>query len=490
MKGNSAIILSGFVGAFMSFGAFQFFQKGTTTYIVKEVESTQNSNDHFQTVNQVNPIISSSETNFDLDLTLASEKTVNAVVHIKTEYTKQYHNDPIMEYFRGRGGSQTQTASGSGVIISKDGYIATNNHVIEDADKIEVTLNNGETKVATLVGTDPSTDLALLKIEGNNLPKVAFANSDDVKIGEWVLAVGNPFNLTSTVTAGIVSAKSRNINILKGDRSKQVFPIESFIQTDAAVNPGNSGGALVNPRGELIGINTAIASKTGSYSGYSFAVPSNIVKKVTSDLMEFGVVQRAFIGVSLANINQDIMESQELINVKGVLVIGIDPNGAGFDSGIKEGDVILKVGTIEVNKVPELQEQISNFSPGDEAQLTIRSGGKEKSIILILKNKDGDTSEVSKPKIAELNSLGVSFEEITQDDKNKLRISNGVKVGSLGIGKFKSAGITEGFIILKIDQKVIGSIEEASAYLSEKKGGVMIEGIYPNGMKGYFGFGL
>jgi Do/DeqQ family serine protease len=393
-------------------------------------------------------------------------------------------------FYGQRNRTYQQEASGSGVIISEDGYIATNNHVIEGADEISVTLNNSESYTAELIGRDPSTDLALLKIKAKDLAFVEFANSDDVKVGEWVLAVGNPFNLTSTVTAGIVSAKARSINILKGDSENDIFPIESFIQTDAAVNPGNSGGALVNTSGQLIGINTAIASKTGSYSGYSFAVPSNMVQKVTSDLLNFGIVQRGFIGVGLAEINQDMITELNLPNLKGVLVTGVIAESAGADAGLKQGDVILKVGDAQVNKVPSLQENIGKFSPGDKVLLTVRRGNEEKIVPIILKNKDGNTGVVAKEVASTTVAMGVTFEDVSQKTKTSLQINDGVRISSIGAGKFKSAGIPEGFIITKIDQKSVTNAEDVSNYISKKKGGILIEGIYPNGMKGYFGFGL
>ncbi len=391
MTKNGSIIIAGALGAVISFGMVQFFHTEKNIYITQEVDRSSPDGVNHQVAFKggVLPLPG-------VDFIKASEKTVNGVVHVKTKYISAYSGDPFYEYFYGRSNrGRVQEASGSGVIISADGYIATNNHVIDGADEIKVTLNNQETYTATLVGRDPSTDLALLKIEGSDLPFVDFANSDDVQIGEWVLAVGNPFNLTSTVTAGIVSAKSRNINLLQGDNSRNIFPIESFIQTDAAVNPGNSGGALVNPEGELIGINTAIASKTGSYAGYSFAIPSNIVKKVTTDLAKYGVVQRAFIGVGLANINQQVMEQVELPNLNGVLVTGVAPNSAAFEGGIKSGDVILKVADDVVSKVPEVQEKIGSYRPGDKVSVTIRRGQKEQEVLLILKNQNGTIDVVT-----------------------------------------------------------------------------------------------
>lgn len=491
-------LIMGLLGGVIAFGLVSVFQPNETQIIIKDDDSDSN---------EVTEIVNSRETQFanyfdllpqtEVDFTGAAEKTVNSVVHIQTIYTSSYSGDPLLDYFWGRGRSggaqpKSQKASGSGVIISDDGYIVTNNHVIEDADNIEITLNDGRIVPATLVGTDPSTDLALIKIEQVDLPYASFGNSDDLKIGEWVLAVGNPFNLTSTVTAGIVSAKARSINLLKSNYQKEVFPIESFIQTDAAVNPGNSGGALVTPDGKLIGINTAIASQTGSYSGYSFAVPSNIVKKVTEDLLKYGVVQRAFVGVGLVDITQQIAEEKNLPNLEGVMVTSISPGGAAEEAGINKFDVILKVGDAAVNKVPELQEQIGRFRPGNEVSLTVRKDNVVKTIQLILKNIDGTTSVVEKEIISNTIALGASFQTLSPTQLKSLQIEHGVEVSSLGSGKLRSVGITEGFIITHLDKKTVSSAEEVVQFFASKKGGVgvLVEGVYPNGMKGYFGFGV
>jgi serine protease Do len=427
-----------------------------------------------------------------VDFTQAASLTVNAVVHVKTYFAARQNTraqgvDPFRDFFWGNPGFRMpsptpQTASGSGVIISDDGFIVTNNHVIDNAEKIEIVLNDRRTFIAKVIGTDPSTDIALLKIKEENLPFVSYGNSDLVKIGEWVLAVGNPFNLTSTVTAGIVSAKARNINILPDQ-----FAIESFIQTDAAVNPGNSGGALVNIRGELIGINTAIASNTGSFAGYSFAVPVNIVRKVVNDLHEFGTVQRAFIGVSIKDIDSKLADELSLKNIKGVYVQGLTKDGAAADAGIKEGDIILRVNNVQVNSSPELQEQIGRHRPGDKVDVLVLRDGKEKNVTLILRNKDGDLSIV---KDETINLLGATFENLSNEEKTKLNIDAGVKIKTLGNGKLRNAGIKEGFIITSIDKKEIRSKEELLKFLENKKGGVLIEGIYPNGTRAYYGFGI
>ncbi|MCF8296177.1 MAG: Do family serine endopeptidase [Saprospiraceae bacterium] len=422
----------------------------------------------------------------------AAEQTINGVVHVKTQY--EYKNN-VYDLFFGYGNpfhnsphNQQNTpimASGSGVIISEDGYIATNNHVVQGASYIEVTLNDKRTFEATVVGTDPSSDLALLKINEKNLPLIRFGNSDDIKIGEWVLAVGNPFNLTSTVTAGIVSAKARNINILGSSSA-----VESFIQTDAAVNRGNSGGALVNTLGELIGINAAIASNTGTYTGYSFAIPSNLVKKVMNDLLEFGEVKRAYIGVQIADLDSKLAEEKGLKEIKGVYVAGLTENGAAIDAGIKKGDVITKINDIEVNSRSELIEHIATHRPGDKVSVTVNRNNNLKSFNVTLRNEEGNTS-ISKTKERNIETiLGADFDEITSEEKRTLNIENGIKITKLETGKLKIAGIKEGFIITKIDKKPITTISELKKILDNKKGGILLEGVYPNGTRAYYGFGL
>ncbi|MBL4651526.1 MAG: Do family serine endopeptidase [Flavobacteriales bacterium] len=427
------------------------------------------------------------------DFTIAAEKTVNSVVHVKTVYaaSNMQYFDPF-DFFFGQGGGYQQPmpamASGSGVIISADGYIVTNNHVIADAEKISITLNNNKTYRAELIGTDPTTDIALLKINGADFSYVPYGNSDDVKIGEWVLAVGNPFNLTSTVTAGIVSAKGRDINILND--SKGNTAIESFIQTDAAVNPGNSGGALVNTDGKLVGINTAIKSNTGSFTGYSFAVPVNIVRKVVDDLLEYGTVQRGYIGVSIRNIDSEFAAEKNINTTEGVYISDILETGAAYEAGLKKGDVITKIGNTKVNNVPELQEQVGSFRPGDEILVTVDRNGEEVEYPVTLRNKNGNT-KLYKREFTELNAtLGGEFVPATQEEKKKLRITNGLKVKTVTSGKLRSAGIKEGFIIIKIDKTPIDTYDQMARILENKKGGVLIEGIYQNGMKAYYGFGL
>jgi serine protease Do len=415
----------------------------------------------------------------------AADKTINTVVHVKTQYSQTYSSGSVYDFFFGQRYYQQQVpvlSSGSGVIISNDGYIVTNNHVIQKAEYIEVVLNDQRSYPAKIIGSDPTTDIALLKIEDKDLPFIQYGNSDEIMIGEWVLAVGNPFNLTSTVTAGIVSAKARNINILSKD-----FAIESFIQTDAAVNPGNSGGALVNTRGELIGINTAIASNTGSFTGYSFAIPVNIVKKIVADLVEFGVVQRAYLGVSIANIDNKLAQQKGFDKIEGVFVEGVYPEGAASDAGIIGGDVIVMVEDIAVNSVSALQEQMSKYRPGNKVNLTIKRNNILKLFVVTLRNKQGNTDIV-------LNDvrtvLGAKFQDLTSEDRVKLKIKNGVKVKELGNGKLKEAGISNGFIITSINRKQVYSVSDIENFVNSSKGGVLIEGVYPNGMVAYYAIGI
>jgi serine protease Do len=425
-----------------------------------------------------------------LDFTLAAEKSLSAVVHIRTtaEQVNNLAYDPFAEWFFGpqkRGQNFIMQGSGSGVIISDDGYIVTNNHVIAGADKIEVTLNDKRTYVAEVIGTDVSTDIALLKISEKDLPVLIYGNSDEVKIGEWVLAVGNPFNLNSTVTAGIISAKGRN-NIL--DNSKR--PIESFIQTDAAVNPGNSGGALVNTEGALIGINTAIASNNGAYQGYSFAIPVNIVKKIISDLVEFGAVQRAYMGVSIQDIDAKFANEKNISRLKGVYVSGLNEGGSAQDAGMKAGDVITKVQEVSVASVSELQEQLSRYRPGDKINVNVVRNNKDLSLAVTLKTLDNTTLLVKKAELKKftVDELGVEFQDVEAEELSKFRLENGVRVSKVKAGKFSQVGIRENFIITSIDRKKISSAEEAKQTLENKRGTVIIEGNYANGVRASYSF--
>ncbi|MDR3329251.1 MAG: Do family serine endopeptidase [Prevotellaceae bacterium] len=426
-----------------------------------------------------------------IDLTYAAEKSVNAVVHVKTSYMREQNvPESIFEFFYGFRRYQEPApvvqGAGSGVIISTDGYIVTNNHVIERANEIHVTLNDRRTFTAKLVGTDPSTDIAVLKIEGSDLPYITIGNSDALRLGEWVLAVGNPLNLTSTVTAGIVSAKARNINILSDD-----FKIESFIQTDAAVNQGNSGGALVNARGELVGINTAIASPTGSFAGYSFAVPSSIVNKVSTDIIEFGVVQRAVLGVSLQELTPELAAEYGIQHVNGVLIYGVLEGGAAAQADLQKGDVVTKINDVEVSTVAQLQEQISKFRPNDQVSLTIVRSNKTKYVNIILRNKAGTTSLVKADSDNALHVLGASLKEVDANTKRALRIRGGVQVAELKQGMLMSQGVKKGYIITSINRTPVNSVHDISKILSTVQNeAVLIEGIYPNGTVAYYAIGM
>jgi len=431
------------------------------------------------------------------DFREASKNSINSVVHVTTKVVHtSFQRDIFQEFFYGPGAGgrefkQFGSGAGSGVIISSKGYIVTNNHVIENASEIQVVLNDNSKYDATVIGTDPSTDIAVIKIEGDNFPAMALGNSDELEIGEWVLAVGNPFNLTSTVTAGIVSAKARNINLLNNDSNKNIVPIESFIQTDAAVNPGNSGGALVNTRGELVGINTAIASQTGSYTGYSFAVPVNLVQKVMKDLIDYGIVQRGYLGVQITDITQEIQTKNNLPNLKGVYVVGVVEGGSADKAGLKEGDVILRIGAKEVNSSAALQEEIGKMRPGDKVIVGLRNKkGDALTKEIVLRNKEGLTKLVSKEEIKNNQSLGATFESLSSKEKKSLNIDYGVKIISLNPGKLMSLGLREGIIITKINNEPVKTVAQLTSKLNDASRGILLEIMTSSGKKDYVGFGL
>jgi Do/DeqQ family serine protease len=423
-----------------------------------------------------------------VDFTYAAEQSIHTVVHVKTKSAaSSYTGNPLYDWFFGYNENKEPepvVGIGSGVIISSDGYIVTNYHVIEKSDEIEVTLNDKRTFKAEIIGTDPSTDLAVLKINAKELPFIKYGNSDDLKIGEWVLAVGNPYNLTSTVTAGIVSAKARNINIMQN----RDFAIEAFIQTDAAVNPGNSGGALVNTKGELVGINTAIASQTGAYSGYSFAIPVSIVKKIVTDIIEFGEVQRAILGVSIQDVTDELVKKEKLDTIEGVFVNDVKSGSAAEAAGIKKGDIIISINDVVVNNTSELQEQVSRYRPNDVVNIIIKRDNKKKQIKATLRNMQGNTEVVKKGDLDII--LGAKFREITENEKKDLNINNGLKVIELNDGKFKRAGIEKNFIIIKINNKYVYTVDDLKRIINSTRGGVYIEGIYPSGTIAYYAFGL
>ena len=390
-----------------------------------------------------------------------------------------------MEWFYGDRYSKPREVSGygSGVIITNDGYIITNNHVIEDAESVEVTLNDKRTFTAQVIGRDPSTDIALLKIKADNLPFIRYGDSEALKLGEWVLAVGNPFNLTSTVTAGIVSAKGRNLGLLEGD-----YRIESFIQTDAALNMGNSGGALVNTKGLLVGITSAIISPSGAYSGNSFAIPVSIVKKVIDDLKEFGEVQRAIIGVNIRDLNSDDADKQNLGAVKGVLITGIVPDGAAGSAGLKEDDVIIEFDGVDVNSTSELQVQVGKHRPGDKATVTFLRKGKEATVPIVLKNVAGNTSVVT----AEMNGesvFGAKLASLGSSDKKEMNVDYGVKVLELGEGKFKDLGIKKGYVILSVNGKKVKNASEVRQFTNNESSLKSIGGVQTDGTVFSYQFG-
>lgn len=438
----------------------------------------------------------------ETDFTVAAELSVHAVVHVTTKTpmkTQMYGgdgiNDPFFEYFFGRPQQSQpreapmQEGVGSGVIISNDGYIVTNNHVVDGSTDIEVTLNDKRTFKAKLIGTDPNTDLALIKIDAEKLPVIIFGNSDSLKVGEWVLAVGNPFNLTSTVTAGIVSAKARNINIINSQ-----MKIESFIQTDAAVNPGNSGGALVNTHGELVGINTAIASQTGSYAGYSFAIPVSIVQKVVADLRKYGVAQRAVLGVEISDINSQLAKDKKLKTLEGAYVGKVNEESAAKKAGIKAGDIINNINGVQVNSATELQEQIGRYRPGDKITITVVRNDSEEKLNVELKNRQGNYSVVSSENNVDI--LGATYKEISDKTRQQFGLDFGLEIKTTSKGKFADSGIKPGYIILKINNQAIRSVDDIkSAYDSvinngEQEKVFYIAGLYPNGKATYYAIDL
>jgi Do/DeqQ family serine protease len=411
-----------------------------------------------------------------LDFLSSARAVVTSVVHIRASYgSGSFSRNPLELNYR----PETRS-SGSGVIISDDGYIVTNYHVIEDATNIEVVMGNNQRFFAKIIGIDPSTDLALLKVKAKDLPFVPYGNSDDLRLGEWVLAVGNPFDLTSTVTAGIVSAKARNIGILAAKNNLQ---IESFIQTDAAVNPGNSGGALVNLRGELIGINSAIATATGSYSGYSFAIPVSLVKKVMDDLLEFGQVQRGLLGVQITDVNANIAEQLDLKVNNGVLITRVNEGSAADESDMQAGDVITAINAKPVATVSELQEWVARNRPGKQISVKFLRRGEIREVKATLRDYEG-RADVSKEEIMyEFN--GLTVEDVAFQELVKLDLEGGVRAKSVREGKWKEAGIREGFIIAFIDRVPVDNVEDLNRILEYKRGGILIEGYYNGGKKVY-----
>ena len=454
---------------------------GSVAYIEREVERT--------------PALGTQFTSYQAeqypDLTYAAENAVKAVVNIEAiqqvEMPQRRGYDPFLEFFgipqdygRGDGGPQyrEQRAGGSGVIISEDGYIVTNNHVVDGASKLKVKLNDGRSFDAKLIGKDSATDLALLKVEAKGLPTLAFGSSDALRLGEWVLAIGSPFDLQSTITAGIVSAKARQLGAIPND-----FRIESFIQTDAAVNPGNSGGALVNTHGELVGINTLIKSQTGSYVGYSFAIPESIVRKVVVDLKEFGVVQRALLGVQFRVVDQDFLDTEgKELGIKdlgGAYVAAVVEGGAASEAGIRKGDVILDIDGVKIVEPSTLQEQIGKHRPNDKVKLMIKRSGSMKQIEVTLRNKAGKTELLTRDDVDVMEVLGGKFATADERLCRRLEIRGGVEVLAIKAnGILSKARVRPGFVITHINDKSVRSLSDMQRMTDKVRS---IDGVYPDG---------
>ena len=474
-RGILIALLSAAVGGLTAYAVVNAMTKSQ----VRVVETSEGA--QFRTVNL-------SQDNWP-DFTYAAESAVDAVVYVKVVSTQTQQQAPssIFDFFFGfpEGGMPQQrerVGSGSGVIIREDGYIVTNNHVIDGATRIEVTLNNNQTYPATLVGTDPATDVALLKVEATGLPVIPFGDSDKLRLGEWVIAIGSPYDLRSTITAGIVSAKGRSMP------SNGEFKIESFIQTDAAVNPGNSGGALVDKAGNLVGINTAIISQTGSYTGYSFAVPSNIVKKIAYDLMDFGSVKRAVLGISMMPIDDKIAEELKLSSRNGVYIGEVSKSGAADKAGIKAGDILIAIDSTKITNPASVQEAVSRFSPGDNAVVTVLRDGKELKLDVTFKGTSQDTGTVSED--GSIAFYGSSIKAADEETLEKYGLKSGVQIVELGPGKLMEAGAVEGFIIQYVNDHPVKTPQEVIDIVKKSKRTVFIEGVTPSGRTGYFGFGV
>ena len=476
-------LVTGFLGGITGILLIYFFMHGFDRNI-RENEDTSGSIAAVQNVRYVNlpekgALASAVESQFNT----AAETGVKAVVHVKTETeVETYAANPFYYFFFGDQGMPPKRAIlgfGSGVILSPDGYIVTNYHVIEDAHRIQVTLDDKRTFKAELVGVDPPTDLALLKIKANNLPYLKFGDVEQVRLGDWVLAIGNPFNLTSTVTAGIISAKGRNLGIM----GNKEYKIESYLQTDAALNPGNSGGALVNLKGELIGVNSAIISPTGGYTGYSFAIPADIVKKVVEDLEKYGQVQRAYLGVQVLDVDAQVAKEKHLDKIEGVYVEGLIPGGAAEAAGIHKGDVLLAINGKNINSLAELKEELSLYRPNDKVNVLVKRNGKTKQILVTLRNSQGSTELIKATGYVD----GARFEPLTRRERERLRIDYGVRVVDIKPGKFMDIGIRKGYIILSINGEEVRTPEDVARILAGNGERIRaIEGIQSDGT--YFSY--
>lgn len=417
------------------------------------------------------------------DFTYAAESSVEAVVFVKVlKRTQGGYAPSFLDLLLGFSNQapREEVTSGSGVVITEDGYVVTNYHVIAGATEIEIKMNNQKAYPAKLVGSDPATDIALLKVEATGLPTLSFGDSDQLRLGEWVLAIGSPYGLTSTITAGIVSAKGRSM-----PKDPREFKIESFIQTDAAVNPGNSGGALVNVRGELVGINTAILSQTGSYAGYSFAVPVNMVRKIAEDLIDYGRVQRAILGVSMVEVNDALARELGMAQPSGVLLAQIQPGGAADVGGVEADDVLLRIDGVVVKTPSEVQERITRYSPGDVVELNLLRNGKEVNLRVRLMGEEGVAAA---SEVVEL--MGAGLRAIGPDKARQMLIDGGVEIVSLARGKMKSAGLSKGFVITHINNEPVSNPQEVVALVKQARRSILIEGMYANGAVAYYGIGL
>lgn len=468
MKSSLKLFTACLLSAVLAIVGYDYFSEPRQVIIretvgVPKYTNSDNGNMKYE-ANYNRSWVSSSPTNF----IAAAEKSTSSVVNIKT-----IEGGGMDGWF---GNNSYGSSSGSGVIISEDGYIVTNNHVVEDGNQYEVTLNDKREYVATLVGKDSSTDLALLKIEPTDkLFPISIGNSDSLRVGEWVLAVGNPFNLESTVTAGIVSAKGRSIDILEGE-----YRIESFIQTDAAVNPGNSGGALVNTNGELVGINTAIITRSGRYEGYSFAVPSNLVQKIVSDLREHGIVQRGMLGVGIGEVTNARAKDLGLEKVGGVYITRVTPGSGADEGGIQQGDVITGINDVEIVAVPSLQEMIGRFRPGNKLNIEYVRGGKKYKTTVILKNKNNQSDLDEKEGKSLAQEIGFELRNLDTDEKRRLRTEGVLVVSVFRNTKIERTEMDAGYIITKINDKRINNVKEAIEELKSTTGKVLLEGFYEN----------
>ncbi|HWZ05123.1 MAG TPA: Do family serine endopeptidase [Mucilaginibacter sp.] len=507
MKKFGLTLLTAFAGGAIALGGYKIVENK----YVHSMSFEDQQKVYYATSNHLTPAASNLSSAGQVDFTEAAAAVTPGVVYIRTTYSNRQSNEQqseLQQMFGNMFGQRApqmapEMASGSGVIISPDGYIVTNNHVVDKAEKIEVVTNDHQDFKAKVIGTDPNTDLALIKIEGHNLPIVKLGNSDNVKVGEWVLAVGNPFKLTSTVTAGIVSAKGRNIGIIgQEDNQQQESPfgrtqyqqtpklnqaIESFIQTDAAINPGNSGGALVNTNGELIGINSAIASHTGSYEGYGFAIPINLAKKVLDDIQKYGAVKRGYVGISFRELDEDAAADLHTDKTAGLYVNTVVAGGGAEQAGIKEGDIITKVDGNKVYESSDLQERVGRLEPGDKIHLTVLRGAEEKNFTVTLKANNPAPEKVAVTKSAEelFNRIGASFVPLNAEMKAKFHVNAGVVVTQVRDGGlFDYTEVPVGSVITQINKQPIASIDDMDRALSSLQHGVLtISGYYPDGSK-------